>query len=154
MATKNPFGQLNIRRDDDDEVERKPAQVQVAQAPAQEHKKKVRPEERKPQEQHQDNDTEGFSEVKKSKVAARPKPAIEESHDTKKEKHIKNKGAFNPKNDKVAPGKRQFERQSGTGRGKEIAKNGAGGKHTWGTNPKNIAREKDDFNYYDDDRKY
>ena len=38
-------------------------------------------------------------------------------------------------------GKREKDRLSGTGRGKEIAKNGAGGKHTWGTGEKNIEDE-------------
>ena len=36
--------------------------------------------------------------------------------------------------------KREYERHSGTGRGKEVAKGGAGGRGTWGDNPKNIAR--------------
>merc|ERR1711976_143996 len=48
----------------------------------------------------------------------------------------------------VREGKRQFDKQSGTGRGKEISKNGAGGKGTWGTNPKNVARE--EYNYDED----
>jgi len=36
---------------------------------------------------------------------------------------------------------RQYDRHSGTGRGKEIAKGGAGGLHTWGTNSRQIANE-------------
>lgn len=36
--------------------------------------------------------------------------------------------------------KREYERHSGTGRGKEVAKGGAGGRGTWGDNPKNIVR--------------
>lgn len=36
--------------------------------------------------------------------------------------------------------KREYERHSGTGRGKEVAKGGAGRRETWGDNPKNIAR--------------
>ena len=61
-----------------------------------------------------------------------------------KQFHLKNKGAFDERNSKVPRGKRQFDRHSGTGRGKEIAKNGAGGKFTWGTNPKNIAKKGDE----------
>jgi hypothetical protein len=38
-------------------------------------------------------------------------------------------------------GARVFDRKSGTGRGKEISKGGAGGKHTWGMNPEVIAKE-------------
>lgn len=37
--------------------------------------------------------------------------------------------------------KRVYDRHSGTGRGKEISKGGAGGHHTWGMNPHEIARE-------------
>ena len=44
---------------------------------------------------------------------------------------------------------RQYDRQSGTGRGKEVSKGGAGGKGTWGDNPKNIAKNYE--NYNDDD---
>ena len=46
---------------------------------------------------------------------------------------------------------RRFDRQSGTGRGKEVAKGGAGGKGTWGDNSKNIAR---DFEKNNDDDYY
>jgi hypothetical protein len=53
--------------------------------------------------------------------------------------------AFVPAKNEVAfvPGhqKRLYDRHSGTGRGKEIAKGGAGGKYTWGTNPKELALE-------------
>jgi len=72
----------------------------------------------------------------------------------KKQKKTKpNKGAYNERNFKKVEGKREHDRQSGTGRGKEISKGGAGGKHTWGTNNEEIARRKDDefYNEGDDD---
>jgi len=56
----------------------------------------------------------------------------------------------------VPVGKRQFDRQSGTGRGKEISKGGAGGKYTWSGNDKSLAKEEknydegEDYGNYDD----
>ena len=46
--------------------------------------------------------------------------------------------------------KREYIRHSGTGRGKEVAKGGAGGRGTWGDNPKKIARnyERNNDDYY------
>ena len=46
------------------------------------------------------------------------------------------------------PRGRRFDRHSGTGRGREIAKDGAGGKYTWDNNPEKIAR---DYENNDDD---
>lgn len=56
-----------------------------------------------------------------------------------KETHIKAKAGSKdmPKN----PNKRVHDKHSGTGRGKEIAKNGGGGKFTWGTNEKALQQE-------------
>merc|ERR1711976_755886 len=66
-----------------------------------------------------------------------------------KEKKTLKKKSYKDRNAKpVREGKRQFDKQSGTGRGKEISKNGAGGKGTWGTNPKSVARE--EYNYDED----
>ena len=50
------------------------------------------------------------------------------------------------------PRKRQYDKKSGTGRGREISKGGAGGKGTWGNNPKDMARkyEKNYDDYYID----
>lgn len=86
----------------------------------------------------------------KKKVPTKRREHSEATPEEKEKKvHLKNKGAFAERNNKTTPGKRQFDRQSGTGRGKEIAKGGAGGKHTWGANPKNVAR--DESSNYDDD---
>jgi len=156
MATKNPFGLLAVRRDaDEEEQTTRTVAVSATTAPLfgnnqtgeQKKKKKVRPEEKKKSEEnaHEDAD-EGFEVVKKKAHTGKPRVQNDENvpEEKTKEKHLKNKGAFAERNNKVTPGKRQFERHSGTGRGKEISKNGAGGKHTWGTNPKNIARNGDD----------
>jgi hypothetical protein len=156
MTTKNPFGQLNVRRDEEDEdvTLRHQAQPTTSTTPlftgavqqADKKKKKVRPEEIRQIEQTtnyvQDNDVEGFSVVKK-KVPGKFRSQNEEEQvvDDKLRKPKSNNGAFLDRNRQAAPGKRVFERHSGTGRGKEISKGGAGGKHTWGANPNNIARD-------------
>jgi hypothetical protein len=153
MASKNPFGQLQVRRDEEDE-EFTPQTVQSSSAgplfannaAAEKKKKKVRPEEKKKVEEVQPEEEEGFEVVNKKKpVPKRAQNEGEESVPEEKVKkhHLKNKGAYAERNNKVPAGKRQFERHSGTGRGREIAKNGAGGKHTWGTNPRNVAREEE-----------
>jgi len=116
----------------------------------QKKKKKVRPDEKKrieeEQTQYKEDNEEGFQVV--SKKAHRTKPLNEEVplEDTKNRKP-KNKGAHLERNDKnfAKPGKRIHDRQSGTGRGKEIAKGGAGGHHTWGNNPKNVAKDAEYF---------
>lgn len=155
MATKNPFGNLTIRRDEDEEeitTRTQPASTSTgalfsnAQAGEQKKKKKVRPEEKKKVEEVQPEEEEGFEVVNKKKpVPKRAQNEGEESVPEEKVKkhHLKNKGAYAERNNKVPAGKRQFERHSGTGRGREIAKNGAGGKHTWGTNPRNVARDEE-----------
>ena len=161
MASKNPFGQLQVRRDEEDE-EFTPQTVQSSSAgplfsnntAAEKKKKKVRPEEKKKVEEFQPEEEEGFEVVNKKKpVHKRSQNEGEETAPEEKVKkhHLKNKGAYAERNNKVPTGKRQFERHSGTGRGREIAKNGAGGKHTWGTNPRN-ARD-DEFNG-DEDGKF
>jgi hypothetical protein len=113
-------------------------------------KKKVRPEEkRKLEENNNTTNTyvneeaeDGFEVVKKGRAPQKQRQTQDENQpeEKKKEFHQKNRGAHLDRNDRVKPGKRQFDRQSGTGRGREIAKGGAGGKHTWGNNPRNVAR--------------
>ena len=118
-------------------------------------KKKVRPEEKKRNEENPQEITEGFEVVGKTKQ--RPytvKNIAEEGEELQKDnKPQQKKGTGN--NDrqfnKTRPQKRQYEKHSGTGRGKETAKNGAGGKTVWGDNPDQIARQarnqgtRDDF---------
>jgi hypothetical protein len=153
MATKNPFGLLTVRRDEDEEVATTKTQsvststgplFNNPQAGEQKKKKKVRPEEKKKMEETQQDDEEGFEEVKK-KGTTKPKvQATEEETGEKvqeKPKKFKKLNHQAEKDNKFDTQKRLYERHSGTGRGKEIAKGGAGGKHTWGANPKNVARE-------------
>jgi hypothetical protein len=158
MATKNPFGLLAIRRDaDEEEVTAKTQENSATTAPLfgnnqageQKKKKKVRPEEKKKLEEVQPEDEEGFSVVKK-KVPTRPRVQAEEEETTgkteEKPKKFKKLDPQYVKENKFNSEKRVFDRHSGTGRGKEISKGGAGGKHTWGNNPKNVAREYPDYN--------
>ena len=158
MATKNPFGNLNVNRDDDDDegmikVTQKTttSASQFTNVTEMKKKKKVRPEEKREKEATTitttstvQEITEGFEVV--GKATKRPYTAknnVEEGEDTKKENKKPHKGTGN--NDRVfnktRPQKRQYERHSGTGRGKETAKGGAGGKTVWGDNPEQIARQ-------------
>jgi hypothetical protein len=151
--SNNPFGKLTVRRDDDEEEVKQVQTTTTTVQQADAKKKKVRPEENKPVVvQHKEENNEGFETVGKVKTQ---KPRRAENNDEEKQidpkdRKPKNKGAY--ANKPVREGKRQFERHSGTGRGKEIAKNGAGGHHTWGTNPKQIAKE-GEIDYYSNDDK-
>jgi len=147
---------LTVRHDDDEEghtvTQKQPGQ-QLFQQPQEVKKKKIRPEERKRLEEeaksggqtHHD-DTQGFSEVKKRK----PNPKggdignlIENAYEQgtnqqqKRDKNFESKG-YQPQ---TRGGKRPYDRQSGTGRGREIAKQGAGGKTTWGNAEKMAKQE-------------
>lgn len=167
MSTKNPFGILNVNRDDSDDdgmVKVTPTTVKSASnfvnTQEQKKKKKVRPEENKQREvtttytSGVQEITEGFEVV--GKVAKRPYTAknnVEEVEgEGKKENKKPYKGTGN--NDRVynatRPQKRQYEKHSGTGRGREIAKEGAGGKGTWGDNYKQIARQGKQYGTRDD----
>jgi hypothetical protein len=162
MASKNPFGSLNIHRDQDEDISTNVDQSQAStssqtlflstQNQAQK-KKKVRPEPKKVEDVQavEEEFDQGFTKIIKSKGPVRTTVVQEYKEGEVKEKHLKNKGPFNDRNDKVTPRKREFDRKSGTGRGKEISKGGAGGKHTWGANPKNVVREEyneDEFSKY------
>lgn len=151
MSTKNPFGNLKINRDDEDDddmvkVTRKnsiSASNYTSNAEMKK-KKKVRPEENKKREENVSEVTEGFEVVGKQNKRPYSRQANnnEEEGEPKKEGKPKYRGTGN--NDRVynkaRPHKRQYEKHSGTGRGKEIAKNGAGGRTVWGDNPEQIAR--------------
>jgi len=166
-----PFEKLKVRHDDDEEghtTTTAPQGTQLFQQPQQEvKKKKIRPEERKRLEEeaksgqgHQE-DNQGFSEVKKRKPnpkAGNIDSLIENEFESgtgrpqqKNKKELDFQKSYQPR----APrgGKRVYDRQSGTGRGKEISKDGAGGKTTWG-NPEQLAKqevyEEADYGYEDD----
>ena len=158
MSLSNPFGKMKVERDSEDENEdfqkvksNKPSQ-QLFVAPEQKKKKK-RPENTENQGTKIE-DEEGFEEVSKHKPQ-RKKQKSEEGDDfnSLKQNHYAQKEGpkyYPPKTKK--PGKREYERKSGTGRGKEVSKGGAGGKGTWGDNPKEISRkfEKNYDEYYID----
>ena len=157
MSLSNPFEKLNIKRDieeeDDGQGEFQKVKGKDKNLPIgiEQKKRKTRPK-----ENVEANDEEGFEEVGNKAKKKRPVNDEEdegfEGGEHKKRKGINygtaEKSDYRTK-DKPKRG-RQFDRQSGTGRGKEIAKGGAGGKGTWGENPKAIAREYEDNNddYY------
>ena len=154
MSTNNPFEKLHVKRDKDDEednfqeVKAKDKNVPLGIG---QKKKKVRPKEKALEGEEGE---EGFQEVKKGSKKNKGQDNQEEE-DTgnahKKRRGINyntNEEREYRENKKPARG-RKLDRQSGTGRGREIAKGGAGGKYTWNDNPKNIA--KDYENYNDDD---
>jgi len=157
MSLSNPFEKLNIKRDieeeDDDQGEFQKVKGKEKNLPVGIEKKKRKT---RPKENVEANDEEGFEEVGNKAKKKRPVNDEEdegfEGGEHKKRKGINygtaEKSDYRTK-DKPKRG-RQFDRQSGTGRGKEIAKGGAGGKGTWGENPKTIAREYEDNNddYY------
>ena len=153
MSTSNPFDKLNVKREEEEDEQGEFQQVKGKDKNVpygiEQKKKKVRPRE---VEKTKEEGEEGFEEVQ-SKTKKRRQ---EKEEETEEKVHKKRRGVnFNTQEerehrlqDKPRRG-RQYERQSGTGRGKEIAKGGAGGKGTWGDNPKNIAKNYE--NYNDDD---
>ena len=168
MASKNPFGNLNINREDDDDedyvkVTRKNS---VSASNHTSHtemkkKKKIRPEvtrEAEPSTQI----SEGFEVVGKvKKTPYTAKNVAEEGEEIQKDfkktdsKFHKGTGNKDREYNKNRPQKRQYEKHSGTGRGKETAKNGAGGKTVWGDNSEQIARQgKKNYGTSDDQCKF
>jgi plasminogen activator inhibitor 1 RNA-binding protein len=162
MATRNPFGQLRVDREDDEDVTQvgaKSATVTplftIPQASEQKKKKKVRPDEKKRSEEpvHIQESNEGFEVVggkQKPRTNQRSNNnASEEGEENvegkvRKDRHQNKQSGGHGHNNGPRPakdGKRQFDRHSGTGRGKEVAKNGAGGKTVWGDNPEYVAKQ-------------
>jgi len=168
MASKNPFGGLNIAHDDDeDNVQTVSSSQPLFQAPQDaKKKKKIRPEEKNKLEEEQNQQTfqpqteEGFSEVRKR--APRSNKYDEEGEGAQRKNEqgfFKNKGAYNPRNNQRGRGgKRPFDRHSGTGRGREVSKQGAGSGTTWGNEEQLANREatgqtetyEEEYNYNDD----
>ena len=151
MTTSNPFEKLNVRHDKDDddeqgEFEQVKGKDKNVPFGIETKKKKVRPKEKV----EEDAGDEGFQEVKKGVPKRRP-PKDDDEEDYQGNEHKKRREPPEDReNRRPKRGRgRQFDRQSGTGRGKEIAKGGAGGKYTWNDNPKNIAKNYE--NYNDDD---
>ena len=152
MSTNNPFEKLHVKRDKDEEEENfEEVKAKEKNVPIGIKKKKVRPKEKTPEEEEGD---EEFQEVRKGSKKNKVKDV--EGEEETGNVHKKRRGInYNTNEEREyrenqkPPRGRKFDRQSGTGRGKEIAKGGAGGKYTWNDNPKNIA--KDYENYNDDD---
>ena len=153
----NPFVKLKVEHDSDSEEEFKKVKsnkpVQQLFVSQEQKKKKKRPENQESETQKEEE--EGFEEVSKHKPQrkkVRTEEGEEDYESTKQNHYAQKEGPkyYPPKTKK--PGKREFERKSGTGRGKEVSKGGAGGKGTWGDNPKEISRkfEKNYDEYYID----
>ena len=153
--SSNPFEKLHVKRDieDEDDGQGEFQQVKTKEKNVpfgiEQKKKKQRAKEKV-----EDEGDEGFEEVP-SKMKKK-KPVNEDEEEVKGAEHKKRKGInyhtaeerdYRTK-DKPRRG-RQYDKHSGTGRGKEIAKGGAGGKGTWGDNPEEIARNYENNN--DDD---
>jgi hypothetical protein len=153
--SSNPFEKLHIKRGEEEEDDGQGEFQQVKSKDKnvpfgiEQKKKKQRPKEKVEEE-----GDEGFEEVPSKFKKKNPENNDEE--EIKGDEHKKRKGInYNTAEerdyrtkDKPRRG-RQFDKHSGTGRGKEIAKGGAGGKGTWGENPKTIARNFENNN--DDD---
>ena len=156
MSTSNPFDKLNVKREAEEEEEQEFKEVKGKEKNVpygiEQKKKKVRPKEQ--EKVQEEGGEEGFEEVP-SKTKKRRPENVEGEEGEESKGHKKRRGVnFNTEEqrdhrlkDKPRRG-RQYDRQSGTGRGKEIAKGGAGGKGTWGDNPKNIAQHYNDDDYY------
>ena len=153
MSISNPFEKLSVKIDKDDDEQGEFEQVKSKDKNVpfgiESKKRKVRPKE-KVEEQ---GGEEGFEEVKHRVPKRRPEEGDEENEGGKT--HAKRRGINYHTNEereyrenKRPQRGRKFDRQSGTGRGKEIAKGGAGGKYTWDDNPEKVAR---DFENNNDD---
>ena len=162
--SKNPFGQLNVHRDDDDEIVAPSKQASnsnptslfpnISSQKEEKPKKKVRPEEKKQIDQPKDEEPiDGFEVVKKNKPVNKQRTnQSQEVGVEEKQKDPNRKNKTYSEKYKPVPGKRQFDRHSGTGRGKEIAKQGAGGKGTWGTNNKSLAQNEEKNIEFEEER--
>jgi hypothetical protein len=165
--TKNPFEKLRIKDDYEEEeddfitvgLKKKHPAIQTVPEETKK-KKKIRPEEKKRLEdeinknQDQQQNLQGFTEVRKQKRPYQKEGDINyliENALKQGEAKIFPQNKFEPRYPRG--GKRLFERHSGTGRGREISKQGAGGKTTWG-NPEQLAHNEiyeEEYNHNDED---
>merc|ERR1712151_1096851 len=117
-------------------------------------KKKVRPEVNVQQQESTQEVNEGFEVVGKQNKRPYTGRNVPEGEGQDPEKAGKPKYRGTGHGDRIynkaRPQKRQYEKRSGTGRGKETAKNGAGGGTVWGDNPDQIARQAKNFGTRDD----
>ena len=157
-ATKNIFSNLNVLRDKDEEAsENTPNEVNpiigLSSSLSDIKKKhKIRPEEMKKLKEEQDRIEfqpkeekveEGFTEVRKGnkRDADIAKKLWTPDETVRKSPTHRERPYVIPRK-----GKRLYDRHSGTGRGREISKQGAGGKTTWG-NIDQLAKE-DSINFF------
>lgn len=168
----NPFNKLKVQRDDEDnEAINTNVKVTTTTTKNQplfntnnkpEEKKKVK--QRPPKEEKTNpEDNEGFEYVGKlpkktnknnvqnsELINNETKPGAKDTLVNDKPHHKrgdKYDNTFKPRTNN----KREFERHSGTGRGKEVKKQGAGGRGTWGNANVSAKREivdYDDTDYY------
>jgi len=136
----NPFNKLKVQREEDeDHTNTSTQKVQKKEEPAK--KTKQRPPEQKEIKEEQDD--HGFEEVGKTQTkkqryndesnvdSIKPSAKVDNPRH-----HKKYEGAV-----RVGSNQRAFDKHSGTGRGKEVKKEGAGGKGTWGNQEKSAPRE-------------
>lgn len=142
----NPFNKLKVQREEEEFV------TVTSKKPEKQEKPLAQPKKR-PVEEH-DEDKEGFETVGKvekkkyfskntEEEAGQTKPGVNVDNQRHHKKHV---GEV-----RVGGNQRAFDRHSGTGRGKEIKKEGAGGKGTWGNQERAAKKEVYD---YDDSSDY
>lgn len=155
----NPFNKLKVHRDDED-VDQVLSQTKATTTPSnlfpnkeeKKPKKKVRPEEKKETVEVKDeNDNVGFEVVGKQKKQKQTNEDYAEQGFEEKPGKRDAPPRFHQKRSeqtvKQGTGQRVFDRHvSGTGRGKEIKKDGRGGKYTWEGKPREIV-EYDNTDY-------
>ena len=120
MSTQNPFAAFSENAEEADEVVKKTTGPSLTSL-----ERIIKSSEQGKKRKVRPEEKKRLDEEKKKKNLTEIK---EEETTTKKEKRI-------------------YDRKSGTGRGKEIAKDGAGGKHTWQNDTQYTKTEEE--NYYD-----
>lgn len=136
----NPFNKLKVERDEEDFVEVNNGKIGGSSQPLfgkdQKPKKKIRPEKKEDEQREEVNDNDGFAMVGKGNKKPNNRGGDDDKNFEQKpgKKDAPRKFHQNRNNQQFREGAktRQFDRHvSGTGRGKEIAKGGRGGKGTW-----------------------
>jgi hypothetical protein len=145
----NPFAKLRIKRDPDEvreiqhKTERRVEKELYVDQP-EKKVKKVRPDDKK----QEANNEEGFVAIKK-KFNKRNYQNYEQYEEVEEQVIEEKKGGKQKFDSEGIPKKREYDRHvSGTGRGKEIQKDGKGGKHTWGNQDDQSQRYVKNFNNY------
>lgn len=172
----NPFNKLKVHRDEEDNVVTTNTTTSVNTAKSNtplfntnkpEEKKKVK--QRPPKDEKTGaattDDNEGFEYVGKLPkknprtnnnlnsefVSYETKPGTKDTLVNDNKPHYKRGDKYDNTFKPRTNNKREFDRHSGTGRGKEVKKSGAGGRGTWGNTNVEAKREVvdyDDTDYY------